>query len=141
MKARELRIGNIVSTPNQPTFRIDLFDYVAKGIGKFGQISDANTHPLTWYLQDLKPIPLTEEWLLKFGFELIKFVAPNQQCGIDLFYGYDYAIKKIGNKTDLIIRYKHDKFKLDSFYSTDFKYVHTLQNLYFVLTSEELLTK
>ena len=126
MTARELRIGNYVYDTKSEVNIINL---------------EALTYICKEPLNQVKPIPLTEEWLGRFGFELIKFVAPNQQCGIDLFYGYDYAIKKIGNKTDLIIRYKHDKFKLDSFYSTDFKYVHTLQNLYFVLTSEELLTK
>ena len=69
MKVQELRIGNIVATPNQSLFRIDLFDYVANGIGKFGQISDPKLHPLTWYLQDLKPVLLTPDHLLKMDFE------------------------------------------------------------------------
>ena len=67
IKANELRLGNWVKTPNQPFFRIDLFEYVSKGIGKFGQITDPKLHPLTWYLQDLEGIELSEDILLKAG--------------------------------------------------------------------------
>ena len=126
MTALELRIGNIVSTPNQPTFRIDLFDYVAKGIGKFGQISDANTHPLTWYLQDLKPIPLTEEWLLKFSF--FECSDNGELKGNDRFF----INSKLKGSIGLSPKFTY------SLTGTRLYYVHQLQNLYYALTGQEL---
>jgi len=132
MKANELRVSNLVYDSTGDTDE----DKIVKvySVAKRGEVALINGIRSTYF----QPIPLTEEHFKKWEFELIKFVAPNQECGIDLFYGYDYAIKKIGNKTDLIIRYKDGKFKLDDFYSTDFKYVHTFQNFYQSLAGQEL---
>jgi hypothetical protein len=70
----------------------------------------------------IKPIPLTEEWLLKFGFS--KKV--------------DYLLQKRGFS---ICFEKHgDIFEcfLESI-GIEIEYVHQLQNLYFALTNEELI--
>lgn len=71
MKASELRIGNIVNVPreDQSPFRIDFFEYLYDNdckVAKRSFIGETEVHPLTWYFIDLKPIPLTEEWLLKW---------------------------------------------------------------------------
>ena len=74
MKASELRIGNYVNVPikEQCPFRIDAFEYCSEKFIKVAQevkLNGFEVHPLTWYGGDLQPIPLTEKWLLKFGFE------------------------------------------------------------------------
>jgi hypothetical protein len=71
----------------------------------------------------IKPIPLTEEWLLKIGFE-------NNE-----------AEKKYCKKC--ITLYMEDNlFWCDIFWdSLEIKSVHQLQNLYFALTNEELTIK
>ena len=122
MEAKELKIGNIVSTPNQPIFRIDLFDYVAKGIGKFGQISDPKLHPLTWYLQDLKPIEITKQWFYQLGFK-----SDNDESTILIKNGFDIIELNDGS----FELFNHD-------YPIKIKYVHQLQNLYYALLGEEL---
>lgn len=119
IQANELRIGNWV------------YSLILE---ENAQITSINSS-----IKDLlNPIELTEEILLKCGFEIIKFKNPTCNVGIDLFHGYDYAIIKLGYKTDLIIRFNKSKFKIESFYSTEIKHLHQLQNLYFALTNEEL---
>ena len=72
--------------------------------------------------QDWKAIPLSEEWLLKFGFE--------QREGWD---DTEYFFKKgIEIYTDLL-GFNYDGFNI--------KHVHQLQNLYFALTNEDLKIK
>ena len=126
MEARELRIGN----------------WVKQGRANV-QVTGAMIQEINQELLYVDPIPLTEERLLKFGFDLIPFVAPSQSCGVDLYHGYNYAVLKIGYKTELILRYKSDfsKIRIEGFYSSELKYVHQLQNLYFALTGEELTIK
>jgi hypothetical protein len=117
MKASELRIGNLVMDGK------DIEQVNARMIDMLVKIE-----------ADFDPIPLTEEWLLKLGFK---------QCGYEM------------------LSWKHEtllpSFNLDGINWADFDepdyqflnykvadeilridYVHQLQNLYFVLTGEEL---
>lgn len=78
---------------------------------------------------DLEPIPLTEEWLLKFGFEItyssnfrIKF---DHSCN---YVGYDYSHNS--DKSMEGFRFYGHYIKCE--------YVHQLQNLFHALTGEEL---
>ena len=115
MDNKELRIGNWV------------FDLEEK----------ENTEVIQWtfesdYFTSLEPIPLTEEWLIRFE-EVEK--APYDDDIKDY-----YLIKRCGF-FDII--YEDD----DNIY-IDFgdalkkvKYLHQLQNLYFALTNEELTIK
>lgn len=116
MKANELRIGNyhlyhIVDKCADPQewdeiCQIDAEDlvYLAKNKG-----------------HNYKPIPITEEWLLKFGFHKIN----------------ESYIKNAFLFTNCNSIYKF-LYKL-SIIENELKYVHQLQNLYFALTGEELI--
>lgn len=73
-------------------------------------------------LKNYKPIPLTEEWLLKFGFE----IGYNKTKMLDV-YCKDFGI--------LIERSNGGNFYYKKVYISS---VHQLQNLYFALTGEEL---
>jgi len=73
-----------------------------------------------------KPIPLNEEWLVKFGFEKDKSA---------FIYGY-YAL--YNNE----IYWSGGVYSAcDSISNIEIKYVHQLQNLIFALTGEELTLK
>lgn len=78
-------------------------------------------------LKDFHPVKLTEELLVKAGFE--KYVIP---AGKDTLTGkpYEEEVKWIREE----INYE-DIFKQSW---TELKYVHQLQNLYYALTGEEL---
>ena len=134
MKASELRIGNYVNVPNyeQCPFRIDAFEHCSEKFIKVAQevkLNGFEVHPITWYGDNLQPIPLTVEWLLKFGFE---------KSGL-----WTYVIELQGNLK--LVYYLGEKgwsigFKSYSDFSNLY-YVHQLQNLYFALTGKELTIK
>jgi hypothetical protein len=116
MKASELRILNFVHHPlTDDAFQIDISDLFAF----------ANNF-VTY-----KPIPLTEEWLLKFGFKKrdmlssILFDMKNPRFSIYLNPPIDKS-----NKWNILGIEKN----------VNIQYVHQLQNLYFALTGEELIT-
>ena len=103
MKPNELRIGNWVET----------FEGVIQ-IQNGWEIDEGN---------ECQPIPLTEEWLEKFGFEYSDLNGDSGLWKIPPFQIYG----------------KCNQFIYE--YALDVNYVHQLQNLYFALTGEELTIK
>ena len=121
IKANELRIGNLFIEENSNKI-IEVIGLDKKTVvfsGKF------------LYQWQAKPIPLTEEWLLKFGFENVH---------TDWFYK-DIA-KTNSYQFCFNICLSNGKITLDSGFDENsiikLKYVHQLQNLYFALTGAEL---
>lgn len=123
MKTTELRIGNYV---NLRYIRPDGTNEVwwAK------QVDSIYPDTLTFLGQRvdftekfIKPIPLTEEWLLKFGFE-----RKNKS-----FHKRDYQCE-----WQTVIERRKNFF---AYKGTWMQHVHQLQNLYFALTNKELTTK
>lgn len=101
MKANEFRLGNYV------------FSNMVEDTIQLSALLES---------QDLqiKPIPLTEEWLFKFGYD---WISENH------FANLGHLIWKV-----------EDRFYCDK-NGVFLKYVHQLQNLYFALTNEELTIK
>lgn len=118
MKASELRIGNYIENTDS-----QMASYMVVNADVIKQ----NEH--TMYAS-LEPIPLTEEWLLKFGFEF----HVNANCE-NFYYTKDAFI---------CIRCDED-FEWFRYYNGDFyseiEYVHQLQNLFFCLCGKELTLK
>ena len=118
MKAKELRIGNWVEIQGLES-KIILVD--TEGcICENEYCEDFENNNIT---QNLQPIPLTEEWLVKFGFEYSDLNGDSGLWKIPPFQIYG----------------KYNQFIYD--YRLDVNYVHQLQNLYFALTGEELTIK
>jgi hypothetical protein len=127
--ARELRIGNWItvmgSLPTQVTAEHLYMMETYKPIDP----KEAN------YTEMTEPIPLTEEWLLKFG-----FAYRNEHRG----EGAILDFKTDNWKTSLSVAFDYAKNGGDIAVLTcsrKIKYVHQLQNLYFSLTGEELTIK
>lgn len=116
MKTNELRFGNYVYDTLGKVNKIDLeaITYIAK-----------ETH------NQVKPIPLTEEWLLKFGFEWSIW----HQAWHKLSFIFDLSERGVGGY------YMHMVKKNNEIICPEIIYVHQLQNLYFALTGEELTFK
>ncbi len=120
MEAKQLRIGNWV---------------YSQEIGENVQISSINDEYVTFkdYVtwdypnyDEINPIPLTEEILLKCGFVLFDKNYDSQ----------DFNVYKLG---DFTYNTSHNVFWLHNNYSfTQPKHLHQLQNLYYSLTGEEL---
>ena len=124
MRVEELRIGNIVKTINT----IDIFKLVSIGYDYVLLTDEYNDYDSL--IEELKPIPITEEWLLKFGFDLINNEYHQSR-------NHDLKLHWTVNKNKMIPEFNEKKFVT----GYDFKYVHQLQNLYFALTGNELICK
>jgi hypothetical protein len=109
MDAKELRIGNHI-----------LNDGFADEIHHGYEIDDA--------IHQFEPIPITEEWLLKYGFEHDQDQEIWNHENICISYISDYPMR--GFKL-----YANHEYEIGA----PFKYVHQLQNLYFALTNQELI--
>jgi hypothetical protein len=121
MESRELRIGNYVNWIIPFSNEYSPKEVDIKILSLINNDSDI-----------CKPIPLTEEWLLKFGFS--KFL--NQYTLITSVHKKDFK------NIPFIVLYLDNKFEYDDLrFRTNLKHVHQLQNLYFALTGEELTTQ
>jgi len=120
MEARELRIGN--------WYKGDMF-----GGGEY-QITPEDIQNLHDDPQDdfYQPIPITEERLVRFGFEkqYDDHVYDKDNFRIELIWWADDDPEWKLKRHDGVSFSRHSAIKT--------KYVHQLQNLYFALTGEEL---
>ena len=128
LKASELRIGNYIKLmfnyEDYEPLQVTLDDLV--GVDK--------------KQADYEPLPLTEDWLYKFGFEnidkgdndYITYTDPNHD------YYLQIDVRRKDGKYSILDNSFDD---LRDFSMVDIMYVHQLQNLYFVLTGEELKIK
>lgn len=121
MHVSELRIGNWV------------YSHEIGGYVQISSISEEAIHfkdCVTWdypTCEEIVPIKLTEEILLKCGFDLIN----------NEFYrsrNSELCLYWTVNKNKMIPEYNGKRLVT----GYDFKHVHHLQNLYFALTGEEL---
>jgi hypothetical protein len=119
MGAKDLRIGNFVYLTDKEKVWEILDGY---------EIDKCEENLFT------QPIPLTEEWLVKFGFEFSEDESSEEKKVY--FDNWNH---------DVIIRENIVKFYIvntcETCYDVAIKYVHQLQNLYFALTGEELEIK
>ena len=100
----ELRIGNWIQDGNE-----------------FEQITIDHLNCLNSGRCEYDPITLTEEWLLKFGFE---------KSESKFYYKKSFGVH---------LDFTAFNFQSCLWLSDNIKYVHQLQNLYFALTGEELI--
>lgn len=127
MISSELRIGNIVNTSDY--INLEVLGISSINVG----LKLEYTKFISVNIDELKPIPLTKEWLLKFGFDF----------SIDTWYLNGVAIWETeccdakGNEEIGFFYELRDVGMMDM----NIKYVHQLQNLYFALTGKELIIK
>jgi hypothetical protein len=109
MKANELRIGNTVLLQKD----------------KIISVSSATFINIERHAYNYDPIPITEVWLLRFGFELELKEGNQNEYRV-------YSFNQITYNTNHGWWWKkcHLEFQPNN--------IHQLQNLYFALTSEEL---
>lgn len=127
MEAKELRIGNFITSKSSST-------YWEVNVDDLKHIEDNPDH--------YEPIPLTEEWLLKFGFEKsdsdyqIQIQKDDKKGNTDYWIYVDSGFDNETNKFKVQILCQEG-----CWLSLKTEYVHQLQNLYFALTGEELILK
>jgi len=114
MNANELRIGNWIQHKKGDILQMNIY-HLSDIIGGT-EISEQR--------HQYNPIPLTQEWLLKFGFEKDEDEEGTWYNQIALYEGNE------------CFNYNASFFEHDNFVSIE--YVHQLQNLYYALTGLEL---
>lgn len=136
MKAEELRIGNWVLYEQSST------EFIVKTISDSG-LDVYNRTESTWIeTNQFAGIPLTEEWLIKFGFT--EELAPENINGVKHRLNIDddgtTFFESIGT-------FKNDGHLVvlcvcrGNYFANNVHYLHDLQNLYFALTGNELTIK
>jgi len=151
MQVRELRIGNYVQyTEDEMDYNITIKkDIIVWKKGDTCVVDDEMLLTMRNYNDTVKPIPLTKEWLLKFGFTKENLKPTDQHTeyysiGVaDCKYSFSYADFRedwgfYQSCTDAHKEIDNNRF---DFVSCGIKSVHQLQNLYFALTEEELKLK
>ena len=130
MKASDLRIGNFISSycPISVVIGIDYEGVVDTAYYEHGKGVDYTSE---WHSNEgsINPIPLTEEWLVKFGFHSI-------QTKFEKYYNEHGQMVSISQHRswgdNKIISYSISNGGIE------INHVHQLQNLYHALTAEEL---
>jgi hypothetical protein len=135
MKANELRIGNYIHDRSDRLCKVETISTNLIN-SVFGE--EFKAPAIVGGLTSLphKPIQLTEEWLIRFGFiptesnffGKINYWNKEKDCSIDV------ETVCVGTKVEKIFRYRI----CSDARTKCIIYVHSLQNLYFALTGEEL---
>jgi hypothetical protein len=126
MNVQELRIGNLIHYSGS---------YLTEDNNEFNESLAAYLLLVRDEWDFVKPIPLTEEWLLKFGFKkpldwhCFKLTLNNSD---DERFKSSLQVGFAGCGYVQVCRSGINA------YAVKCKYVHQLQNLYFALTGEEL---
>lgn len=145
MKASELRIGNYVWEHYGGI-------YVIRGIPDDNKVFVSKTFKtisVGFKLKELNPIPLTEEWLLKWGFDRLpskifgntfrksigrsRWLTISDAGQINTMLCIANMLEGSVSYSDLVVLHNWD-------YDKDL-YVHKLQNVWYILTGEELTIK
>lgn len=134
MKASELRIGNYVHHNER--------NYLSSYLDSYLTVCELTEKSITTFYhschggiqvvrnkKDYQPIPITEEWLLRLGFE---------EDGIGWYFlQIEDHVTKLGYCYNVISKI----FEINEMEINGIQYVHQLQNLYFALTSKDLTIK
>lgn len=128
MKASELRIGNIISFCGNFVYVLSVsrsnfleLGYYTDSIGFERHVTDSN----------LSEIPITEEWLIRFGFTLNvdEWCTGSEDGRLEVY-------KHTLGSFDILESERGDYRHTEAY--NEIKSVHQLQNLYFALIGEEL---
>lgn len=146
MEVKDLRIGNYVSLNKKQRDELwinneicaDKYYYSVDVIYGSGEIVlKLDAEDIDFDIKDIQPIPLTEEWLLKLGFEE---KGDNKEESYFLLYGF-HLENRANDKFSLNINKEDFGCWWIDQYLKELKYVHQLQNIFFCITGEELTIK
>ena len=129
LKNNELRIGNLVSQNSSYGYVYSIESPLPRKEKRFSDkvvITLFDNGIISIPIDEITPIQLTEEWLLKFRFDKDDF------CSLYIRYTL--------NNITIIHDTKNNTFLVDGikYKLVYLKYVHQLQNLYFCLCGKEL---
>ena len=128
MKAKQFRIGNYYNHNGE------VKEITVNTLSNLFESEDR-----AWF----EPIPLSEEWLLKFGFKCVHIknihYTVNDPNGVAELHKIS-IFPTVNNQWHIAFSDELNGYK-DYIPTTKISHVHQLQNLYFALTGEELTIK
>ena len=133
IQAKELRIGNYVYDGNSELAQVS--SIVDGAINYELDYGNLWTNEVC-YFENINPIPITEEWLLKFGFSI------NKKTCVHIFEfeiddKVNFAVFLYDDEKEALF-IKNSARSSKIIFKKRIDYVHQLQNLYFALTQKEL---
>jgi hypothetical protein len=132
MNERDLRIGNLVSYGVNivPIRSIHTESVLKNEVTVYVELNE-KLQNYCLNINEIEPIPLTEEWLIKMGFEIKQGLISYDKGKLCLYFG------------ETILSGEKGRTYFNSWAILEHtpKYVHTLQNLYYALCGEELTIK
>lgn len=142
IKANEIRIGNFLFNDDGIISKVtgfSPFDYSIRCDEEEGCMILFDSFPSDgserkgYEMESsyFEPIPLSEEWLLKFGFEKLT----SKEEG---FRSTSYTYKDKKNFISFIVHFDDGLLSVSFWQGNEKKYVHQLQNLFHSLTGKEL---
>ncbi len=145
MKASELRLGNLVTIDNPKAWtKLKGLAMIVKSIENkpdayFPKSSGTVSllHKRDEYNQFdefIAPIPLSAEWLERFGFGKSDEHEMGHNHRDDFHFYYDYHFKRFRIESGHASKVEYHQV-------LDIQYVHQLQNLYYSLTGKDLELK
>jgi len=123
MKAQELMINNLVKFYDEKYSVVSVFDSGQVEIIRFAIVCIVN-------LDDVHPIPLTEEWYNKLNLKSYTIMWLDSESPIDIEFSFVCDQDTMG-KPEVWVYY-------NGTFLVAVRYLHQLQNLYFCLTEKEL---
>jgi len=124
METNEFRIGNYVFLHKNSIGKVTAIEQHLILINQY-YVKINDTNDIYYQANQIKPIPLNEELLLKCGFVKLG--------DLDFFYILEYEMNfKISSDLKMIAWYNLQ------LHNVKIEYLHQLQNLYFALTNNEL---
>lgn len=141
INANELRIGNLFNNVfNSPIVIlsvVEITEYMIMGKEVNGIFNGSFSPNM------INPIQITDEWLLKFGFETMDAETDFMEYAIDKDGTIIFSIMNDGgldhkNENPFYITSEGQINGFAHKHKIEIKFIHQLQNIYFALTGEEL---
>lgn len=153
IQAKELRIGNFISYNGEavPVYTVATDEPNMQPDPPYIVVLSKNsTHFVNRGEEDFDPIPLTEEWLLRFGsneplrFSNLKMIegnGPGDMHGAMVYeFGSDATVYEKNGRWFYELAQSNDDYGTNVF-TKEIKKVHHLMNLFFDLNDKELEIK
>lgn len=139
LKCSDLRIGNYVNYENRPFEVIEISPVSLVVRKKIGDIFEMQHRAL----DVAQPIELTEELLLKIGFKKERQLISNlfyldYETDVDNIIRVKYVIYPKAPSLLKITTSQCGNYECFEFMKRGIKYLHELQNAYYLLTGKEL---